>query len=93
MNERAIAARVRALLVETLRLEGLAPEAIDDRQPLFGEAMGLDSIDALELVVALEREFGIVISNQDVGKETLGSVEAIARLVSFHLGAQGAAGG
>ena len=66
--------RIRRLLVETLRLEGLEPEAIADDQPLFGEGLGLDSIDALELVVALEREFGIAIANESVGRESLASM-------------------
>jgi acyl carrier protein len=77
--------RIRRLLVENLRLEGLEPQAIADDLPLFGEGLGLDSIDALELVVALEREFGISIANHDVGREALGSVAAIERLVAFHL--------
>ena len=47
-----LAARLKRLIVATLRLEGLEPEAIGDDQLLFGERLGLDSIDALELVVA-----------------------------------------
>ena len=76
--------RIRRLLVETLRLEGLQPEAIADEQPLFGEGLGLDSIDALELVVALEREFGIAIANENVGRESLASIAAIEALVRAH---------
>lgn len=77
--------RIRRLLVENLRLEGLEPQTIADDQPLFGEGLGLDSIDALELVVALEKEFGIAIGNQDVQREALASVAAIERLVQAQL--------
>jgi acyl carrier protein len=89
----AIAARIRRLVVESLRLEGLEPQSIGDDQPLFGEGLGLDSIVALELVVALEREFGIAIANDDVGREALGSVAAIERLVVSRLRAQEAPAG
>ena len=77
--------RIRRLLVENLRLEGLEPETIADDQPLFGEGLGLDSIDALELVVALEKEFGIASGNQDVTREALASVAAIERLVQAEM--------
>jgi acyl carrier protein len=77
--------RIRRLLVENLRLDGLDPETIADDQPLFAEGLGLDSIDALELVVALEKEFGIAIGNQDVKREALASVAAIERLVQARL--------
>ncbi len=83
-----IASRIRRLLVESLRLEGLEPEAIADDLPLFGAGFGLDSIDALELVVALEREFGIAIANDDLGRDALGSVAAIERLVATRLAAR-----
>ena len=88
----ALGLRIRRLVVESLRLEGLAPESIADDQPLFGEGLGLDSIDALELVVALEREFGIAIANQDAGREAFASVGAIERLVVAHHAALRAGG-
>jgi acyl carrier protein len=87
-------ARVKAVLVRALRLEGLAPEAIGDEQPLFGsaaasgdgvgaaETLGLDSVDALELVVALESEFGIDIASEDVGRERFAHVRALVELVN-----------
>ena len=75
--------RVKALIVRQLRLE-IEPGAIEDEAPLFGQqgGLGLDSIDALELVVGLEQEFGIRISDADVGKRVFASVRAIAAYVA-----------
>jgi acyl carrier protein len=75
-------ARIKELLVRVLRLEGRAPDSIGDEQPLFGDGLGLDSVDALELVVALEAEFGIEIANEDVGRERFAHVRALADLVN-----------
>ena len=72
--------RVRALIVRRLKLE-IPPSDIELDAPLFGEGLGLDSIDALELVVGLEQEFGIKIPDADVGKKIFASVEAIAAYV------------
>jgi acyl carrier protein len=72
--------RVKRLIVDRLRLE-MEPAAIEDDAPLFGAGLGLDSIDALELVVGLEQEFAIRIPDQDVGKRVLASARAIARYV------------
>jgi acyl carrier protein len=74
-------AEVKQAIVRCLRLPG-APEDIDDRAPLFGPAgIGLDSIDVLELVLELERSFGVTIANQETGMQVLQSVETIAEFV------------
>ena len=73
--------RIRELLVDALRLEGLDPFAIDLDSPLFGDGLGLDSVDVLELVVALEREFGIAIPSTEVDEESFGSVAKVVSLV------------
>jgi len=80
--------RIKKLIVETLRLEGLDPGSIEDGAPLFGEGLGLDSIDALELVVALEKEFAIRIPSEQVGKQAFASVSALATFVDGHTGAR-----
>jgi acyl carrier protein len=72
--------RVKKLIIERLRLE-MDPSAIEDDAPLFGAGLGLDSIDALELVVGLEQEFKIRIPDQDVGRKVFQSVRAIAQYV------------
>jgi len=82
-----IRSRIKHLLVDALQLEGLAPSKIADDAPLFAEGLGLDSVDALELVVALEKEFGIRIQNHEVGKEAFASVSALADFIERRLAA------
>ena len=85
----ATRSRIKHLLVDALRLEGIAPSDIADDTPLFGEGLGLDSVDALELVVALEKEFRIRIQSHEVGKEAFVSVNALAAFIEGRLGAAG----
>jgi acyl carrier protein len=72
---------LKRLIVERLRLEGLTPEKIADDAPLFGDGLGLDSVDALELVVGLEQEYGIVIKSHEIDKTIFTSVETLATFV------------
>lgn len=69
-------------IIEALNLEELTPEDIDAEAPLFGDGLGLDSIDALELIVLLEREYGIKITNPAEGKEIFKSVATLADYVA-----------
>ncbi len=71
--------RIKKTIIKKLNLE-LIPDEIDDDEPLFAMGLGLDSIDALELVLAIEEEFGITISSEDV--EAFRSVNAIADYVN-----------
>ena len=72
--------KIKVILVDRLKLDRSA-ESIGDEEPLFGpEGLGLDSIDALELVLGVEQEFGVKIDEQEVGGEALGSVDRIGRL-------------
>ena len=73
--------RIKRLIVESLHLEGIQPEMIEDEAPLFGEGLGLDSVDALELVVALEKEFGIKIKSQEMGREVFSSVSTLSQFI------------
>ena len=57
--------KVKTLIVEALLLEEVRPEDIADDEPLFGEGLGLDSIDALELAIAVDRRFGVKIEAED----------------------------
>lgn len=81
--------RIKQLLVDALHLEGVAPSSIADDAPLFGEGLGLDSVDALELVVALEKEFGIRIQSHEIGKEAFASVSALAAYIDGRRAAAG----
>ncbi len=69
-------------IIEVLNLEDMTADDIDAQAPLFGEGLGLDSIDALELIVLLEREYGIKLSNPAEGKAIFKSVASIAEYVS-----------
>lgn len=69
-------------IIEVLNLEDMTPEDIDAEAPLFGDGLGLDSIDALELIVLLEREYGIKLSNPAEGKQIFKSIASIADYVN-----------
>lgn len=82
-------AAIKALIIEALQLEDITPEDIDADAPLFGDGLGLDSIDALELGVALKKQFGLTLSSNDPAiKEHFRSVASLALLVSHHLAAK-----
>ena len=68
-------------LIEQLNLEDLEPDEIDASAPLFGDGLGLDSIDALEIIVLLEKEYNIKISDPREGKEIMHSVESLAKFI------------
>lgn len=89
METQAIRSRIKHILVDALHLEGTDPSKIADDTPLFGEGLGLDSVDALELVVALEKEFGVRIQNHEVGREAFASVSALAAFIDGRLAAAG----
>ncbi len=74
--------QLKLQIIEALNLEEITPEDIDADAPLFGSGLGLDSIDALELIVLLEREYGIKLKNPAEGKEIFKSVASIADYVS-----------
>ncbi len=68
-------------IIEVLNLEDVKPEDIDSQAPLFGEGLGLDSIDALELIVLMEKNYGIKLSDPAQGKEIFKSVETMAEYI------------
>ena len=71
-------------IIKALNLEELTAEEIDENAPLFGEGLGLDSIDALELIVLLEKKYGIRLANAQEGKKIFTSVRHMADYVSEH---------
>lgn len=74
--------QLKKQIIDALNLEEITPEDIDADSPLFGSGLGLDSIDALELIVLMEREYGINLKNPAEGKEIFKSVASIADYVS-----------
>ena len=72
---------LKKMIIETLRLEDITPVDIENEAPLFREGLGLDSIDALELVVAIEKIFNIIIEDEDVGKKAFASIDSLAVFV------------
>jgi acyl carrier protein len=76
--------KLKVLVVETLRLEDIVPAEIPDNEPLIGGGLSLDSIDALELVVRLEKEFGIKISSSEESRTALASIESLAAYIRAH---------
>jgi acyl carrier protein len=91
VNETAFREQLKRLIVRTLNLEGVRPDTIGDDQPLFGAGLGLDSVDALELLVAVEKEFGLSLETHEIDRSALGSVANLARFISGRLH-QGGAG-
>jgi acyl carrier protein len=73
---------LKSKIIEALKLQDVTPGQIDDDAPLFGTGLGLDSIDALELVVLLEKEYGIVIKDIEEGRPAFRSVRTLADFIA-----------
>jgi len=74
--------KIKELIISALELEDIKPENIVDSEPLFGEGLGLDSIDALELGVALKKKFGVKFSAENAdNKKHFASVDALAAYI------------
>ena len=73
--------KLKLELIEQLNLEEITPADIDSSAPLFGDGLGLDSIDALEIIVLLEKEYGIKITNPAHGKDAMQSIETLAAFI------------
>jgi acyl carrier protein len=69
--------RLAQHIISGLNLEDVTPADIDPQAPLFGEGLGLDSIDALELAVIVERQYGVRIPNMEVGRQAFASIAAL----------------
>ncbi len=80
----ALKTSLKQQIIESLNLQGMKPEDIDDNAPLFGEGLGLDSIDSLELMVLLERNYGIKIEDAREGRKVLSSVQTMAEYIREH---------
>ncbi len=81
MSEELIV-QVKELIIDSLRIEGMVPDDIETDDPLFGEGLGLDSIDALQLVVAMEKDFGVIVPDAETGAVVFQSVRSMARYIA-----------
>lgn len=73
---------LKSKIINALNLEGMTNEDIKDTDALFGDGLGLDSIDALELIVMLNKDYGIKLSNPEEGKNVFKSISAMAEYIS-----------
>ncbi len=80
-EQNSLKLELKNMIIEATGLEDITPEDIIDDEPIFGEGLGLDSIDALELVVALETDFGIKVTDAKVAREVFASINALADFV------------
>ena len=79
-SQDTLAGQVKSAIVRCLRMP-IKPEEIQDDMPLFGDGLGLDSIDALEMVLELQRTFGVEIKDEEVGTRVLRSVGTIVEFI------------
>jgi acyl carrier protein len=81
MDEKQLRDKIKALIVKELNLEGRDPASIEDDAPLFGEGLGLDSLDALQLAMSIEESFGVRIPEGEAAKPIFRSVASLAEHV------------
>lgn len=84
MEKEALKYSLKKQIIEFLNLTPLTPEEIKDDDPLFGEGLGLDSIDSLELIVLLKKEYGISIKDPKDGRKVLVDVNTMVDYIAEH---------
>ena len=86
MKTDEVSDKLRTLIVTELGLDDVSPADIDEQEPLFGEGLGLDSLDALQLAMAIEEQFGVVIeAESETTRAIFGSVAALADHIASEL--------
>lgn len=86
LTHEQILERLKGIVISTLQLDDVEVGDLADDEPLMGSEMGLDSIDALELVVQVEKEFGIKIKSSEEAREALDSLDSLARFIAGYRG-------
>jgi len=81
MDREQLKHRLKVMIVEGLKLEDRRPEDIADAAPIFVDGLGLDSIDALELVVLIEDNFHVTIPDEEVGQRAFASIDALTDFI------------
>lgn len=74
--------QLKEILINDLKIQGITPEEIKDDEPLFGDVLGLDSLDAVELVVLIQKHFNVQIADMDEGRVAFESIEKLAEFIS-----------
>jgi acyl carrier protein len=82
MDQEALLRQIKELVIGELHLEGKRPEDIDDDAPLFGDGLGLDSLDALQLAMAIEERLGVKLPEGDAARPVFASIRSIAEFVA-----------
>ncbi|MFO7762001.1 MAG: acyl carrier protein [Thermodesulfobacteriota bacterium] len=77
--------QLKGIIVKDLKLTGITPEKINDNDSLFEEGLGLDSLDAVELVVLIQKNFGVRIEDMDEGRKAFTSINALASFIEERL--------
>jgi acyl carrier protein len=81
VSDATLTLQIKALLIEELDLRGMSPSDIDDEAPLFGEGLGLDSLDALQLAMAVDERYGVVVPEDERAKAIFASVATLAEFI------------
>jgi acyl carrier protein len=84
MEKEQLKKQLKKQIVEFLNLTSMSPDQIKDDEPLFGEGLGLDSIDSIELIVLLSREYGINIQDPKEGRKVLVDINTMADYIEQH---------